>query len=253
MKNKFMRIAAVMLMLCLVTTCAISGTFAKYTTEKSGSDTARVAYWGFNVANAELTIDDLFDQYYDSATGTVISVDANGDGIKDDVIAPGTTSSADFKFQYTNYKTDKITAPEVAYTFVVGVNGSTDTAATNAILTNPNIKWKLSVTGNTDYAAPTGNIALGEWGTYAQLIANIEALDGNVTDNEYAAGTLPTAFNETEVWTISWQWIFDTEDSNTSPDVDEEAVQDKIDTDMGNAATLDEVKIAISITATQKD
>lgn len=249
MKNKFMRIAAVMLMLCLVTTCAISGTFAKYTTEKSGSDTARVAYWGWNatdVAKAEINIDDLFDQYYDNATGTVISVDANGDGETDDVIAPGTTSSADFKFQYTNYQTDKITAPEVDYTFVVDTTGSTTDAA-NAILTNPNIKWKLSVAGDTGvaYTVPSGNKALNEWGTYAELIANIQALDGNVTGDEYKAGTLPAAFDGEEVWTISWQWLFDDTTGGVNNDVN--------DTIMGNAGTLEEVTVAIKITATQKD
>ena len=48
-KNKFMRLASVMLMLCLITTCAISGTFAKYTTSATATDTARVAKWGVKV------------------------------------------------------------------------------------------------------------------------------------------------------------------------------------------------------------
>ena len=48
-KNKFMRLASVMLMLCLITTCAISGTFAKYTTSGTATDTARVAKWGVGV------------------------------------------------------------------------------------------------------------------------------------------------------------------------------------------------------------
>ena len=48
-KNKFLRLASVMLMLCLITTCAISGTFAKYTTSDEALDSARVAKWGVAV------------------------------------------------------------------------------------------------------------------------------------------------------------------------------------------------------------
>ncbi len=241
MKNKFMRIAAVMLMLCLVTTCAISGTFAKYTTSVDGSDTARVAYWGWNKAAAEIKLSELFTTSYDVTAAddakTVVSVN------DDNVIAPGTGNSATFKFQYTPNAAETANAPEVDYTFVVETTGSTTDAA-NAILTNPNIQWKLSVAGDTGvaYTVPSGNKALNEWGTYAELIANIEALDGNKTDNKYESQTLPAAFDGEEVWTVSWQWIYSTD-----------ATQDEADTVMGNQATLAEVTVAIKITATQLD
>ncbi|MFR0985955.1 MAG: hypothetical protein ACLSFZ_04975 [Frisingicoccus sp.] len=42
-KNRMMRLASSLLVLTLLTTCVISGTFAKYTTQAGGSDTARVA------------------------------------------------------------------------------------------------------------------------------------------------------------------------------------------------------------------
>ena len=42
-KNKMMRIASVLLVAVILTTCAISGTFAKYVTSGNGSDNARVA------------------------------------------------------------------------------------------------------------------------------------------------------------------------------------------------------------------
>ena len=45
-KNVMMRVASVLLVAVLLTTCAISGTFAKYTTQDSASDKARVAKWG---------------------------------------------------------------------------------------------------------------------------------------------------------------------------------------------------------------
>lgn len=48
-KNRMMRLASALLILTLLTTCMISGTFAKYTTQATGEDTARVAKWGVTV------------------------------------------------------------------------------------------------------------------------------------------------------------------------------------------------------------
>lgn len=45
-KNKMMRLASILLVVTLLSTSVISGTFAKYTTQDSASDTARVAKWG---------------------------------------------------------------------------------------------------------------------------------------------------------------------------------------------------------------
>ena len=51
-KNKTMRVAAVMVVLAMLSTCLVSGTFAKYVTSGSSSDTARVAEWGVTVTPA---------------------------------------------------------------------------------------------------------------------------------------------------------------------------------------------------------
>ena len=53
-KNKMMRIASVLLVAVLLSTCAISSTFAKYTTEFTGTSTAKVATWSVNVADADV-------------------------------------------------------------------------------------------------------------------------------------------------------------------------------------------------------
>ena len=85
-KNRTLKLASGLLILCLITTCAISTTLAKYTTGGSVNDQARVAKWG-----VELTMDAdhaFSNQYADAVNGlTVKSVDdAN-------VVAPGTDSS----------------------------------------------------------------------------------------------------------------------------------------------------------------
>ena len=51
--NRMMRAASALLVAVLLTTSTISGTFAKYVTEKEVSDTARVAKWGVEI-DAEL-------------------------------------------------------------------------------------------------------------------------------------------------------------------------------------------------------
>lgn len=49
-KNITMRLSAVLLVAVLLTTCVISGTWAKYTTSSTGSDSATVAKWGVQVS-----------------------------------------------------------------------------------------------------------------------------------------------------------------------------------------------------------
>ena len=102
-KNKMMRIASVLLVAVLLTTSIISGTFAKYVTEGSASDEARVAKFGVLVT----ATGDLFDKTYKKTTdntpgGSVW--DENLEGTPKDltaltvesdtnVVAPGTQSA----------------------------------------------------------------------------------------------------------------------------------------------------------------
>ena len=93
-----MRVASALLVAVLMTTCAISGTFAKYTTTKTANDNARVAYWGWG--HSTLTID-MFDGQYTN----VKSNDTTN------VVAPGTRK--DVKVLLT--PASGIATPEVAY------------------------------------------------------------------------------------------------------------------------------------------
>lgn len=88
-KNRMMRIASVMLVLALLTTCVISGSFAKYVTSGSGSDSARVAKWGILIG---IEGDGVFSNEYatdDDTYAGAVSVQAEGDY---KVVAPGTSS-----------------------------------------------------------------------------------------------------------------------------------------------------------------
>ena len=217
-----MRAASGLLVAVLLTTCVISGTFAKYITKSEGFDTARVARWGFT--DTSITFNDLFKTEYDQ----------NVKG-EQDVIAPGTTNSAKFRFDYTKTQS----APEVAYTFKVDTDGSTcDTNIKN----NKNIVWSLD---GTEYTTDDQGTS------WEKMIAAIKNLSGdNSGTKTYEAGKLPTGFENNSEHTVKWQWKFD-DNSDTKENFDNE--QNKEDTGMGNADTLGNVTLKITITATQID
>ena len=223
-KNRMMRLASILLVLVLMTSSVVGGTFAKYTTSVNDSDNARVAKWGFEPA--DIVLDNLFrnayvNEYveYDNTAKRVSSEDET------DVIAPGTTGSASFAFNFD--ETNGIMAPEVDYNFVISADGS---VCHDDIQDNDHIQWQLDG---------------GTWGTWSALIDAIEALD---EDEFYEANTLPTAFNtEGEMHTIAWRWVFDESAEGSVGNLDED------DTDLGNADVLAGVTIKITVTATQVD
>ena len=114
-QNKIIKIASALMILCLMTTCAISATFAKYATTDSTEDTARVAKWGV-VLSASGT---LFGKNYAANTAT-----SNSDAIiaaltshsasthsvvaNDKVVAPGTKNDVGVQLKLNG-------KPEVAY------------------------------------------------------------------------------------------------------------------------------------------
>lgn len=216
--NKFMRMASVMLVATLLSTCAISGTFAKYTTTQSAQDNARVAYWGFG-ADKDTTADlDLFDANYDGVAGAT------------NVVAPGTSKEATLSLSYA--ENDTVKAPEVAYKYDV-VAEATSTNGYAALDANPNFKWTLTV--------PGGNAQ--EFDTVAELVAAINA----TSQARIEAGNMPTGYVDGAAsYTVGWNWVFETADTGMD-------AQDATDTEMGNDTTPDDVTIKITVTATQLD
>ena len=105
-KNRMMRLASVLLVLVLMTSSVVGGTFAKYTTSNNASAEARVAYWGFETP---ATIQ--FDLFAHDDAGV----------LKNGLLAPGTENEINFEF--INSKAgDRV--PEVDYQVTVTTNGS---------------------------------------------------------------------------------------------------------------------------------
>lgn len=163
---------------------------------------------------------------FDSADTLVIDLfdDAYDSGAVDsvdgaNVIAPGTVKTATFKLVNATGST-----PEVKYTLTVNASAST---CDNDIKNNPNIVWQLDN---------------GAFGTWDALITAINALS-----ETYNPGEVPGDDNE---HTVTWKWIFDENAANKETNT---ANNDVNDTTMGNKTTLDAVKLAITVTATQVD
>lgn len=127
-KNKMMRIASVLLVAVLLSTCAISGTFAKYATSATGSDTVKVAKWNVAITEKGQTsfAFDLFETINDT-------VDSNAEtDVKAGLIAPGTQGS----FTISLTSDSEVTA-----------NYEVDYTVTNT----GNIPIKFSVDGGTTW------------------------------------------------------------------------------------------------------
>ena len=221
-KNVMMRVASIMLVLVLLTSSVISGTFAKYTTSVSSTDTARVAQWGFGATTMDIT--GLFSQSYDLVNNSDVEVQSSDES---DVIAPGTWGSAEFSFAYNEGTAN---APEVDYNFTVSVDDSNCDAT---IANNSSIKWAVYDKGTDE-----NDITWTDWGT---MLNNIKLLSGDASGTEkYDAGSLPIEFTTADdIHVVAWKWSFDGNDVG--------------DTALGNAATLASVTLKITITATQID
>lgn len=226
-KNRMMRLASALLILTLLTTCMISGTFAKYTTKAEGSDTARVAKWGVTVS----THTDLFATSYTGVDGsngkvTVKSTDDNK------LVAPGTTG--------TGLGVTSGGAPEVSYEMKIKLDNTakmpslkyTPKDAANASIYEP---VKFSVLNDT-------TLIKGDM-TLADLITLFDGTKAiykyNVADDKYYVdsngdGTIDTAIslNACPNIQIKWEWAFE-----TGADATTKAFNDKLDTILGELAS----------------
>ena len=104
-KNRMMRLASGLLVAVLATTSMISGTYAKYVTQDTASDVARVAKWGVTV----LASGSLYGEKYATAADNFITASDDKNVVSvwgkqatgtttNNVVAPGTKSDQGFKF-----------------------------------------------------------------------------------------------------------------------------------------------------------
>ncbi len=108
-KNKTMKMILITLLIAMIALVLVSGTYAKYTSSASGSDTARVAKWSFIVGGVDTVAEhtftfDLFKTIKDTDGEDELDViSANADR----VIAPGTSGSFDLVLENKSETTAK--------------------------------------------------------------------------------------------------------------------------------------------------
>lgn len=213
-KNKFMKLASGLLVLCLMTTCVIGATLAKYVTADTKTDQARVAKWGVRV---EGTADTFKETYAKDDTG--VTLDANTVVSTADVVAPGTKGSM---AAFTITGTPEV-AVNVAFTGVLEL-GDKWVVSGSAYYCPLEIKVGDTTFKGTDY-------------TSADLFE--EAVENKIAtySNNYAVGA---NLGDATAPAISWEWKYDAND-------------DVKDTYLGNQAAADPAnapKISLTVTAT---
>ena len=226
MKNKMMRIASVLLVAVLLSTCAISGTFAKYITSKESTDTARVAKFGVDLG---VTVDGAFATEYDA---DVTVTDKDGAAIAKTVVASSTDQD---NLVAPGTKGDLMASATIAGTPEVAVNVKQEATL---VLTG----WEV----NGTYYCPLvitvdGTKFYGmDYTSAAEFIAAVEAaLDSDVN---YAPNT-----DLTESHSVTWAWAFEGTDGKQT---------DELDTALGNyAAKTGDIEISFTykVTVTQID
>ena len=218
-KNVMMRVASVLLICVLLTSSVISGTFAKYVTVGSGSDSARVAKWGVTITAQG----DAFAKEYASETdgytaNTVIS--------EAKVVAPGTKGSlSEMNVQGT---------PEVA----VRVTYAAELTLAGWQLADSTVYCPIVfIVEGTKYSME----GFGGAYTYTDLDEFIEAVEGAIAacSKDYPANQAITMGSDAP--SISWEWAY-------------ESGHDSEDTYLGNQASIGNaptITLAITTTATQ--
>ena len=95
--SMMVRLAAMLVVVMMFTMCMVSGTFAKYVSSATGTDSATVAKWDIkvnseNIATTETFTFDLFKTITDS---DLSSPEADMDSVDGTIIAPGTSGKFD--------------------------------------------------------------------------------------------------------------------------------------------------------------
>lgn len=211
-KSKTIIVAAIVLMLCLITTCVVGTTLAKYTTQGSGNDSAQVAKWGVKIEIQGAS--DMFkEEYLNGSAATVKSTVSN-------VVAPGTSGSMTFSIKGT---------PEVALKLDVVFTSNND-----VFLKAGNYTGYSNIT--EDYHPVKFTLKKGETvvdGADSVSLETVKEIINDLSEENHAVSATPMD----ATYTLSWKWAFD-------------GVNDKADTLLGDLiAATDPTAVVTGITS----
>lgn len=251
-----MRLASALMVLTLMSTSVISGTFAKYVTSDNATDTARVAKWGVTVTAT--TTDNTGKVFTNEYT-----TDESGDGAYtgkavytavDSLVAPGTKNEDGITFTVSG-------EPEVACEVKIEVAGLD---ADNNFDVNANVVDVLLPNGTYDdlTTADTTDeftVAVTDKEGYFPVVYTLTHNGTSIASGDLAAiqtalESITTEYDPSstnaelnEVYKLTWAWEFEG--------------NEQADTYLGNVAaeTIDddtastEIKFGVKVSVTQID
>ena len=187
--SMMVRLVAVLAVAMMFTMCFVGGTFAKYTSSGTGTDSATVAKWSFKVGETDIATTetftfDLFKTIKDT-NGTDDETDMNP--VDGSIIAPGTQGSFDlvltnasqvtaqYAIDYTVTNTSNIPVKFSVDNGTTWTNDLADVAASdstklaaNTGTTTIKVQWKWDFEGND-----TTDTTLGTAGTATLTVAAV--------------------------------------------------------------------------------
>lgn len=221
---KTMRIAAVLLVFVLLTTCVVSGTFAKYVTSGEATSNVQVAKWGVTVtATGGNNTTTVFDTD-DSAEEDVYTIEGINEHI---VLAPGTKVDL-FSFTISG-------KPEVAFKLRYSINQFDGT------------EWKI---GDEFYCPLKFTLTLG---STSEVIDTTECSSlADISEKIKAKIAVFNTANEKIGPNLAVD--LSTKDLNLKLSVEWPFVGDDIkDTQLGNISTTQFISMSMNVTVEQID
>ena len=231
-----MRLASFLLVAVLISTSAISGTYAKYVTADSGSDMARVAKFGVTVDVAGTMFAEAYDSVGDGNDAVVtassnITVQSDGSYANtNDLVAPGTKGDMAAITITGKPEVDVIVNYEATK---VDLNGWADKDGYYCPLV-------ITINGTDKYYLDSYTSELEAENVIKEAIKNYsKTYDANTNLAEKA----------TENLTISWEWPFYTSDEN---DISDTYLGDSA-AGMNDGKSAATIEIEVKCTVTQID
>lgn len=254
-KNLAARLGVLALVLTLVTSSLVSGTYSKYVSTQAGADTARVAKFAFNLTSlngksgstATTAINQSASSVgtYDIFSYTDTGVYGNGLNGAAKFIAPGTTGS----FTVT---VENLSEVKVAATFALAEQKSSSDATASIIpvyytINSATQRYSSVLTASTTYNSSPTAPDTGKYKTLADMATDMAALSGMSS----IAATNVSSGGPTGSAILHWTWAFD--NTNVTGSGTASGQTDVGDTTLGTTTTAPTVYLKISTTVTQLD
>ena len=143
--SMMVRLVAVLAVVMMFTMCFVGGTFAKYTSSGTGTDSATVAKWSFKVGETDIATTDTFtfDLFKTIKDSDGINNETEMNPVDGSIIAPGTQGSFDLVLKNESQVTAQY---------------AIDYTVTN----NNDIPVKFSVDGGTTWTNDLADVAASD-------------------------------------------------------------------------------------------